>query len=226
MTYTISLRLQPETYQQYQTIHQKLNAGDREAQAKILGDNLSKIACEIIDQAFGTLVKDSNAKDQDSAKVLKQVQDAILKYMPWSVSFFGNDRLMPMVNHVQSLMYEQDGKYYISYPVEKVIVNELLGCAERMREGQNQYVAPGLKAFTKVVDQGVTSLIREPKKMLKFNMVVDKTLNGVISLTTGLGYKRFENLSKIHDAQSIVKYFDHFLVFLDNEGQQKAKLNA
>lgn len=223
MTYTISLRLQPETYMQYQSIFQKLNDGHREPQSKLLGDNLAKIACEIIDQAFGNLVKNAKTKDQDSAKVLKQVQDAILKYMPWSVSFFGNDRLLPLVNHVKTLMYEENGSYYISYPVERVLIDELLGCAAQMRQGRNEYVVPGLKAFTKVVDQGVTSLIREPKKLLKFNLVVDKTLNGVISLTTGLGYKRFENLSRIYDAQTIVAYFDHFLVFLDNEGKQQAR---
>ena len=223
MSYIISLRLQQETYMQYQSIFHKLNEGHREPQSKLLGDNLSKIACEIIDQAFGSLVKNAQTKDQDSAKVLKQVQDAILKYMPWSVSFFSNERLLPLVNHVKTLMYEQNGNYYISYPAQRPLIDELLGCAAQMRRDRNEYVVPGLKAFTKVVDQGVTSLIREPKKLLKFNMVVDKTLNGVISLTTGLGYKRFENLSKIYDAQTIVAYLDHFLVFLDNEGQQQAK---
>ena len=224
MTYTISLKLEPATYQQFLNIHQKLNASDREPQAKILGENLSKIACEVIHQAFGQLVKNGSSKDQDSAKVLTQIQDAIMKYMPWSVSFFGNDRLLPMVNHVRTLIYEQNGQHYISYPVEKSLIHDLLDSAEQMRQGNKQFVSSGLKSFTKVVDQGVTTLIREPKKLLKFNLVVDKTLNGVISLTTQLGYKRFENLSKNHDPESIVAYFDHFMVFLDSEGQKKAKL--
>lgn len=222
MTYTVSLKLKPETYQQFQTIHSKLNHADREAQAKVLGDNFANIACEIIDQAFGQLVDQSASGDKDSQKALKQVKDAIIKYMPWSVSFFGNDRLLPMVNHVNTLMYKQNDQGYISYQVDKVLVNELLGCAEKMREGQSQYVVPGLKAFTKVVDQGVTSLVREPKKMLKFNMVVNKTLDGVIALTTQIGYKRFEKLSTLYDAKTVTHYFDHFLVFLDNDAKNKA----
>lgn len=222
MTYTVSLKLKPETYQQFQGVYQKLNNADREPQAKILGDNFATIACEIIDQAFGHLVDQSASGDKDSQKVLKQIKDSIMKYMPWSVSFFGNDRLLPMVNHVHSLMYNKNEQGYISYQVDKVLVNELLGCAEKMREGQSQYVVPGLKAFTKVVDQGVTSLVREPKKMLKFNMVVNKTLDGVIALTTQIGYKRFEKLSTQFDAQTVSKYFNHFLVFLDHDAENKA----
>ena len=222
MTYTVSLKLKPETYQQFQGVYQKLNNADREPQAKILGDNFANIACEIIDQAFGHLVDQSASGDKDSQKALKQIKDSIIKYMPWSVSFFGNDRLLPMVNHVHGLMYNKNDQGYISYQVDKVLVDELLGCAEKMREGQSQYVVPGLKAFTKVVDQGVTSLVREPKKMLKFNMVVNKTLDGVIALTTQIGYKRFEKLSTQYDAQTVSKYFNHFLVFLDHDAENKA----
>ncbi len=222
MSYTVELKLKPETYQQFQNIHTKLNNNDREPQSKYLGDNISNIACELIDQAFGSLVNQSSSKDGDSEKVLKQVKDAITKYMPWSVSFFGNDRLLPMVNHVNGLMKRRNDQGYITYPVDKVVVEELLGCAEQLKQGNTAYVKPGLKAFTQVVDQGVTSLIREPKKLLKFNMVVNKTLDGVISLTTGIGYKRFDKLSTIYDAQTIGKYFDHFVAFLDKGDNNKA----
>ena len=222
MSYTVELKLKTETYQQFKNIHTKLNNNDREPQSKYLGDNISNIACELIDQAFGSLVNQSSSKDGDSEKVLKQVKDAITKYMPWSVSFFGNDRLLPMVNHVNGLMKRKNDQGYITYTVNKVVVEELLGCAEQLKQGNTAYVKPGLKAFTQVVDQGVTSLIREPKKLLKFNMVVNKTLDGVISLTTGIGYKRFDKLSSIYDAQTIGKYFDHFVAFLDKGDNNKA----
>ena len=127
-----------------------------------------------------------------------------------------------MVNHVNGLMKRKNDQGYITYPVDKVVVEELLGCAEQLKQGNTAYVKLGLKAFTQVVDQGVTSLIREPKKLLKFNMVVNKTLDGVISLTTQLGYKRFDKLSSIYDAQTIGKYFDHFVAFLDKGDNNKA----
>lgn len=219
MSNLISLKLKPETHQRFQDIHRKLNAGERTDQAKPLGENLADITCEIIDQVFGTISKISTSQDQESDKVIQQILDTTRKYMPWSVSFFGNERLMPMVNYLQNMTYEKDGHYFIAYSVDKNLISELMGNVDQIKAGNGQYVSPALKIFTQVVDQGVTSLIREPKKMLKFNMVVDKTLNGVISLTTQLGYKRFDKLGSMYDAKTISQFFDHFLVFLENQAK-------
>lgn len=219
MSNLISLKLKPETHQRFQDIHRKLNAGERSDQAKPLGENLADITCEIIDQVFGTISKISTSQDQESDKVIQQILDTTRKYMPWSVSFFGNERLTPMVNYLQNMTYEKDGHYFIAYSVDKNLISELMGNVDQIKAGHGQYVSPALKIFTQVVDQGVTSLIREPKKMLKFNMVVDKTLNGVISLTTQLGYKRFDKLGSMYDAQTISQFFDHFLVFLENQAK-------
>lgn len=215
MSYTISLKIKPETYQQFSLIHQKLNAGDREPQAKALGDNLAQIACEVIEQAFGGLKNKDNGKDQETSKVLNQVQESIMKYMPWSVSFFGNDRLVALVNYIYETMKQKDGQSFVTYQVERSVVETFGQQLAQMREGNAQASTPGIKSFVQIVDQGVTSLIREPKKMLKFNFVVDKTLNGVINLMTQLGYKRFEKLGTVHEPKSLAKYFDNFMGFLD-----------
>ena len=219
MSNLISLKLKPETHQRFQDIHRKLNAGERTDQAKPLGENLADITCEIIDQVFGTISKISTSQDQESDKVIQQILDTTRKYMPWSVSFFGNERLTPMVNYLQNMTYEKDGHYFIAYSVDKNLISELMGNVDQIKAGNGQYVSPALKIFTQVVDQGVTRLIREPKQMLKFNMVVDKTLNGVISLTTQLGYKRFDKLGSMYDAKTISQFFDHFLVFLENQAK-------
>jgi hypothetical protein len=221
MSYSISLKILPETHQRFTNLHRKLNAGDQESLAKPLGENLADIACEIIDQVFGNIAKMSTSGDHESEKIIQQILDTTRKYMPWSVSFFANERLVPMVNYLRDLTIEKNGHFYVTYPIDHSLANELLGHVEKMKDGNNACVPPALKAFTAVVDQGVTHLIREPKKMLKFNVVVDKTLNGVIHVTTQLGYKRFDKLGKIYDANSISGYFDHFLVFLNNEQTQK-----
>ena len=55
------------------------------------------------------------------------------------------------------------------------------------------------------------------KKCLKFNFVVDKTLNGVINMTTHLGYKRLEKLGTQLDQQVAVIYVDYFLKFMRHQ---------
>ncbi len=220
MNYVISLKLTPETHQRFQQIHQQLNAGETESLAKPLGEVLADISCEIVDQVFGEIARLSQSKDHESEKVVQQILEMVRKYMPWSVSFFANERLMPMVNYLENMAHEKNGQNYISYSVDHLLVVELFECIEQMKQGNIQYVSPALKAFTQMVDQGVTSLVREPKKMLKFNLVVDKTLNGVISLTTQMGYKRLEKLGTQYDAETTPHYFDHFLMFLSHVPKQ------
>ena len=217
MSYLISLKLTRETHQRFQQIHQQLNQGETESLAKPLGEVLADISCEVVDQVFGEIARLSTTADRESEKMVQQILDTVRKYMPWSVSFFGNDRLIPMVNYLKDKAYEEHGQNYISYSVDHVLVVELLECVEQLKKGNTHYVSPGLKAFTQMIDQGVTSLVREPKSILKFNVVVDKTLNGVIHLTTQMGYKRLERLATQYDSQMTHRYFDHFLRFLNHE---------
>ncbi len=90
MSYSISLKLQPETHQRFKDLHSRLNAGERDSLARPLGENLADMACEIIDQIFGQVVQLANSPDSDSEKVIQQIMHNTRKYMPWSVSLFGN----------------------------------------------------------------------------------------------------------------------------------------
>ena len=220
MSYTVSLRLKADTFQRFQHIHRQLNQAENSSLAKALGEVLADISCEIVDQVFGQMSRDLE-DDLESEKVLEQIKDAVKKYMPWSVSFFSNERLVPIVNYLSDMTYTEDGKNLLCYEVDNVIIKETLGCLEQVRAGNNAYIQPAFKAFTHIVDQGVTSLVREPKKMLKFNFVVDKTLNGVITFTTQLGYRRLDKLANEFDAKMTDQYFRHFFAFMQPTELQK-----
>ena len=222
MSYQVTLEICQDTYQRFQQIHQKMNQGTSENLSKPLGEVLADLSCEIVDQVFGEVSRHSAQHSGDSDKVIQQITDAVRKYMPWSVSFFGNDRLLPMVNYLQDMTQEKAEKYWVCYAVDNVIVKETMGCLERIREGNNAYIPAAFKAFTQIVDQGVSSLVREPKKMLKFNFVVDKTLNGVISFTTQLGYKRLEKMGSQLDAETTMTYFKHLLSFVEDPQQKNS----
>lgn len=193
------LKISDSTYTQFASIREKLHAGVRESQSKVLGDVLSDLSCEIIEQVFSVLLKDeqdnstmTQKQRYESEKVLQQILDTFRKYMPWSVSFFGNERLLPLVDYMTSLMKEREQEVYITYPITPQLVQQVQTLTEQIREGNMQSVEKAFQTLIQIVDLGVTSLVREPKKRLKFNLVVDKTLNGVINMTTHLGYKRLE----------------------------------
>ncbi|EPN6551135.1 hypothetical protein ACT2TW_000385 [Acinetobacter baumannii] len=221
MSYKVFLKISDSTYTQFASIREKLHAGVRESQSKVLGDVLSDLSCEIIEQVFSVLLKDeqdnstmTEKQRYESEKVLQHILDTFRKYMPWSVSFFGNERLLPLVDYMTSLMKEREQEVYITYPITPQLVQQAQTLTEQIREGNMQSVEKAFQTLIQIVDLGVTSLVREPKKRLKFNLVVDKTLNGVINMTTHLGYKRLEKLGTQVDQTTATHYINHFLAFM------------
>ncbi|MCE6314982.1 hypothetical protein KR595_12385 [Acinetobacter baumannii] len=221
MSYKVFLKISDSTYTQFASIREKLHAGVRESQSKVLGDVLSDLSCEIIEQVFSVLLKDeqdnstmTEKQRYESEKVLQQILDTFRKYMPWSVSFFGNERLLPLVDYMTSLMKEREQEVYITYPITPQLVQQAQTLTEQIREGNMQSVEKAFQTLIQIVDLGVTSLVREPKKRLKFYLVVDKTLNGVINMTTHLGYKRLEKLGMQVDQTTATHYINHFLAFM------------
>nr|MBP7927315.1 hypothetical protein [Acinetobacter sp.] len=180
---------------------------------------LSEMACEVIEQVFMVLLQENQHHSQtgESEKVIQQILEAIRKYMPWSVSFFGNDRLVPVVEYLSKTIQLEDEKVYMTYPIEQQLAQQVKSSSHKLAGGDRHETVNALKLLTDVIDVGVTHLIREPKKCLKFNFVVDKTLNGVINMTTHLGYKRLEKLGTQLDQQVAVIYVDYFLKFMRHQ---------
>ena len=219
MNTAVFLNIHADTYARFAHIRAQLLQGSKESQANALGNVLSEMACEVIEQVFMVLLQENQHHSQtgESEKVIQQILEAIRKYMPWSVSFFGNDRLVPLVEYLSKSIQLEDEKVYMTYPIEQQLTQQVKTSSQKLAGGDRHETVNALKLLTDVIDVGVTHLIREPKKCLKFNFVVDKTLNGVINMTTHLGYKRLEKLGTQLDQQVAVIYVDYFLKFMRHQ---------
>lgn len=219
MNTAVFLNIHADTYARFAHIRAQLLQGSKESQANALGNVLSEMACEVIEQVFMVLLQENQHHSQtgESEKVIQQILEAIRKYMPWSVSFFGNDRLVPLVEYLSKSIQLEDEKVYMTYPIEQQLAQQVKTSSQKLAGGDRHETVNALKLLTDVIDVGVTHLIREPKKCLKFNFVVDKTLNGVINMTTHLGYKRLEKLGTQLDQQVAVVYVDYFLKFMRHQ---------
>ena len=219
MNTAVFLNIHVDTYARFAHIRAQLLQGSKESQANALGNVLSEMACEVIEQVFMVLLQENQHHSQtgESEKVIQQILEAIRKYMPWSVSFFGNDRLVPLVEYLSKSIQLEDEKVYMTYPIEQQLAQQVKSSSHKLAGGDRHETVNALKLLTDVIDVGVTHLIREPKKCLKFNFVVDKTLNGVINMTTHLGYKRLEKLGTQLDQQVAVIYVDYFLKFMRHQ---------
>lgn len=216
MKTAVYLNIHADTYARFAHIRTQLLQASKESQANALGSVLSEMACEVVEQVFMVLLHENqqHSKTGESEKVIQQILEAVRKYMPWSISFFSNERLVPLVEYLSKTLLIEDDMIYMTYPVEQQLAEQVMTSAQKLAEGDSREIANALKRLTEVIDAGVTHLIREPKKCLKFNFVVDKTLNGVINMTTHLGYKRLEKLATQLDQQVAVTYVDYFLKFM------------
>ncbi|TVT87633.1 hypothetical protein [Acinetobacter colistiniresistens] len=216
MKTAVFLNIHADTYARFAHIRTQLLQGNKESQANALGNVLSEMACEVIEQVFMVLLQENQQHSQtgESEKVIQQILEAIRKYMPWSISFFGNDRLIRLVEYLSKTLYLEDERIYMTYPVKQQLAEQIQASSQKLIQGDHAEILKALKLLTEVIDVGVTHLIREPKKCLKFNFVVDKTLNGVINMTTHLGYKRLEKLGSQIDQQLAATYVDYFLKFM------------
>ena len=107
----------------------------------------------------------SPKQQAESEKVIQQVLETFRKYMPWSVSFFGNERLLPLVDYMTSLMKEQGQQVYITYPVTLQLVQQAETLTQQIRDGNMQSITAAFETLIQIVDLGVTSLVREPKSV-------------------------------------------------------------
>lgn len=228
MTYKINLAINTSTYQSLKNVTERLNQGDKENLSKQLGVIFTDMSCQVLDQVFGRLIEEKrgkslDAKGQKSLKeaeqIFEQIESALRKYMPWSISFFGNDRLTPVANHIlQKFDPSNPEQVYMYYILERNLGEEASKNIQQVLEGNIQVLPATLKNLVKIIDLGISEFIRDPKTLLKFNFVVDKTLNGVINMITNTGYKRIEKVGDEYQsgdaekAQYYAKHFNHFLV--------------
>jgi hypothetical protein len=220
MSKLIYLKIEKDTYKKFQNIHQQLIANSEESVSHDLGDVLAQISFEVIEQVFGEISRSSSHPDQESEKTLQQINDNLQKYMPWSISLFGNERLIPLVEYLEKQIFETPNHHFLTFPISNDLYTSSLNSLEQICMNNHEFIAPAFKSITQIVDDGVTHLIREPKKLLNFNFIVDKTLSGVISLTTQLGYKRIEKLADQLDISRSQRAMEHFLSFAREPKQE------
>ncbi|KXZ64184.1 hypothetical protein [Acinetobacter venetianus] len=221
MSYSILLKINEVTHGQFETIRQQLNSGTQESQSRILGEVLSEIACDIVEQVFSVLLIQNRQPTYftqksatESEKVIQQIIAAVRKYMPWSIALFGNERLCPFVNYFSDMIKYHDEQVYVSYPIDRNLVQQAHVLVNKLKNNEIQDMVDVFQTLIEIVDLGVTSLIREPKKCLNFNKVVDKTLNGVINMTAHLSYKRLEQMGNQVDSNAATDCVNHFLAFM------------
>lgn len=229
MHYAVYLYIQPKTLQQFQQVTAQINTGTQQRQAKILGDILADLACHVIDQVFTEIVRQSRqtahaaeqTRSEQSEQVIAKILAYIRQYMPYAVSLMSNERLKPLVNYLESCIRLQDGQHYLTYPIDDALAMQQIESFEKIKAGDDRAVHSAFEHLVKIIDVGVEALLLQPKNILKFNLIVNKTLDGVIHLCTRMGYQRLEKVTVDLKAAQAEPYLDHFFAFLHQQSAEQ-----
>jgi hypothetical protein len=222
MAARVQLKIAAPVYMQFLNLKNEINAHPHPAMTQALGNTLADIACAMVDQVFGELAQAAHATQQnyESEQTIEQIRGVIRKHLPWALGLFKPERLTPMVNYLYDMTRVEGGQPYLSYPIDPALAHAFLDHQQQVNAGQVDAIPLAFKTLTQIVDCGVTHLLHEPKKMLNFNFMVDKSLSGVIHLTTQMAYKRLEKVGQQLALPAAQHYLQHFAAFilLDHTG--------
>ncbi len=216
--YAIALPLNDLFKQQIEQLH--LSVVDQHASLpEQAGKLMSEITCHIIDYIFTDMVQQFTqveglstqkiASFKESLEQIEEIKVIIRKYFSWVVAWFNAKRLTPVIAHYYQLITSCHINNVVLPCLIFSISDELaakslkalndLKCVDHHNPNPANPAIHAVECLIEVIDVGVTKLLKEPKELLKFNFVVNKTLDGVITMTTALSYKSLRKLGLAMD---------------------------
>jgi len=201
----ITYPTQPTLPHDVAAMHERLSQKTKEPQAELATALIQSAAAELIDTFFADLLNELVAANEaehsyrEARAVVRDINEKLTHYLGWASSFFSNDRIRPAVAHYHSMMYmlpTEDGlRGHIAFSCSSDLAQRLDAMLPALHNGQAQNAHDALEALIEVIDAAMHALLITPKKLMKFNFVVDKTLNGVISLTQTVAFRSLRKLA-------------------------------
>jgi hypothetical protein len=198
----------------------RLTDADKKISAQLLADAY----CDIVDQCLTVLLREVNdihpsQSMKEALHVTGEIKEKIHHYLGWLVSFFSNDRLIPVIAHFNELVHEVDingeKKFCCAFSIDSTIARHGKRILTELHDGSAQSLSEGVELLIQIIDATQEPMVLRPKQLMKFNFVVDKTLNGVIALVMALFKRMVRKLGPTVPRDvypKIAAHFDNFLV--------------
>lgn len=160
---------------------------------------LAETYCDLIDVVFTRLLDDI-AKTHQSVMLTEahaaanEIKEKTRHYLGWVVGFISNDRLIPVIAHFNQLVHKSlevhgERRAYVAFPISPTLAAEARRVLNTLHDGSAKDVEEGIELLIHFIEEVLEPAVLIPKRLMKFNFVVDKTLTGVISLIMTL-FKR------------------------------------
>jgi hypothetical protein len=132
----------------------------------------------------------------DAHKTIDEVKNKARHYLHWIAGYLANDRIPPVIAHFHAMtQQDDDGRAYMAFKLSDGLAAEIKRVVAILADGHADNFDDGSALIIKVIEEAMVPLAIEPKNLMKFNFVVDKTLNGVIALVEMLLKRMLHKLS-------------------------------
>ena len=201
-----------------------LKTGSQQPLSGKAGELLTDITCQSIDHVFKEMMvrfltveglpEDKQAKIKESLAHIEEVKGIIHKYMGWAISKFSNERILPVIQYFYQSVESRDEHSALVVSLSEAMAQRAIHSLQDLKLKRVNDMIPAIECLIEVTDIVVDKLIRHPMHLLKFNIVVEKTLNGVIKMTTSMAYKNLLKLGRLLDPLLYDTAADHLQQFL------------
>ncbi|MEO6698748.1 MAG: hypothetical protein ABIR53_04075 [Paraperlucidibaca sp.] len=196
----------PSLPQDVALLHERLNQKTKEPQGELATTLIQNAASELINIFFAELLNELVAADEsepsyrEARSMVREINEKLAHYLGWSSSFFNNDRIRPAVAHYHSMIYalpEISGqRAYIAFACSSALAQRIDAQLADLQQSQASSSHEAIETLIEIIDAAMHELLITPKKLMKFNFVVDKTLSGVISLTQTVAFRSLRKLAE------------------------------
>lgn len=187
---------------------------------------LTEVYCGLLDMCYGQLLEKVNAKHpvkslSEAHAVLKEIESKSRHYMGWITPFLAKEKVVKVIGYFDKMVVRPtpgtDEKPYARLHIDPKVATEGLAVLKDLLSGKSHDIERGIDLLIQSTDAVIDQLVEEPKRVMKFNIVVDKTLSGVISLLTGIGHAIIRKIGRQLPDDAFGTVAEHLMIFVHSD---------
>lgn len=192
----IAIPLRPHIADGLATLTERSRSGRLTEDDKKLGAQLLADAyCDVLDHVFVEMLYELNRQHpshvmKEAIATADEIKAKIHSSLGWVIGFFSSERIIPVINHFNNMTHALDEEgsrqHYTYFPISDRLASNSQRVLAELAQGTARDLNEGVELLIEVTEVAVERLVQEPKRLMKFNFIVNKTLDGVISLMTSL----------------------------------------
>lgn len=183
---------------------------------------LAEAYCDLLDICFVRILESINRTHPspellEAHRVLEEIKEKTRHYVRWTAGFIANDRLPPVIEHFYAMTHKQGlgmDQPFMAFNLSPTLAAEIARVVPTLKDGSAQNFDEGIELIIRVIDETMVPLSIEPKNLMKFNFVVNKTLDGIIALVKVLFKRMLRKLAPKLPPEMFPQFADHLETFL------------